>query len=333
MKIGLLTFHRSDNIGAMLQAYALQTALVSAGAKCEFVDFPVPDGPVLTDYFSSNMRNADFFVRKVADEGRKRHALFDGFRAEYLKISKVHSDTSQLNDEYDLFIAGSDQIWNFSIEDTDERYFLPFADERKRYSYAASFGGDMVPAKKRAFVSEQLSRFQKISVREESGVSTIADLTGREAVICTDPVFLLTSDEWLKLANESHTGQDYVFVYMIQYSKTIVDEAKAYALEHGCNVRTMISFFTPKVGFEAWSSFGVRDFVTFIAGARKVFTNSFHGTAFSIIFDKDFTSYPLTGELKDRSERVAELMAVRNDIESRKRESWQYLKGIVEDCS
>lgn len=329
MKIGLLTFHRSDNIGAVLQAYALQTALVRMGLECEFVDLPVAKHPDRADLYSSNMLNAEAFVKKVAAEGSRRKQMFEDFRTRYLNISRFHKDLSDVNEQYDLFIAGSDQIWNFTLEDTADYYFLPFADDKKRFSYAASFGGDSVPENKKSFVSEQLAGFQKISVREETGKQIVSELAGREAVVCADPVFLLTDEEWKVITGTKATDEQYVFVYMVQYSAQIAEEAKTYALEHNCAVKTMTSSFMLQAGFEAWSSFGVQDFLKFVRGARKVFTNSFHGTAFSIIFGKEFEVYPLTGSLKARNARVAELLARRDNLEAERTESLKYLKDIT----
>lgn len=329
MKIGLLTFHRADNMGAMLQAFALQQSITDMGADCEFVDFPIMDKPTLAETFSSNMKNADYFVKKVAEEGRKRRFFFSDFREKYLKISRVYNDTSHLNADYDLFIAGSDQIWNFSVGDTDERYFLPFAENCKRYSYAASFGGDEVSDKKKQFVCEELSRFKKISVREKSGAKIVSELIGRETVICLDPVFLLSGDEWVRQMNLCDSKEHYVFVYMVQYSNVLVDDAKTYAMENGCGVRIMTSFFTPRAGFEAWSGYGVRDFLALVKGAQKVFTNSFHGMAFSIIFEKEFMVYPLTGNLKTRNDRIRELLAHRENLEEECEKSRQYLRDIL----
>ncbi len=277
MNAGLLTFHRADNIGALLQAYAIQTAVLKCGVECEFIDLPQTEKTEYTDFIISNMKHADFFVRKIEYHHKLRKELFNAFRTQYLNISRPYSTYDELEDNYDKYIVGSDQVWNYAIPDTDDRYFLPFADCSKKYSYAASFGGNDIPKKKMTFVAENLSTFRRISVREQSGKDIVKQLTGRDCDLCVDPTFLLTVDEWNKLTYQ--INERFVFVYMVQYSDELVTCAKAYASMRGLDVKIMSPTFNFKLGFEAWSKYCVTDFLSFIRYADKVFTNSFHGTA------------------------------------------------------
>ena len=139
MKVGILTFHEADSFGAVLQAYALQQTLSKLGANSEFVQLRMPQ----TTAQAQNVTGAAaIFARRIQAESQKREALFADFRQKYMHISRTYQPTDPIDDDYDCFIAGSDQIWNFRIPGADARYFLPFAKPEKRYSYAASFGAD-----------------------------------------------------------------------------------------------------------------------------------------------------------------------------------------------
>lgn len=322
MRAGILTFHSANNFGAVLQAYALQKALFKINAESEFVEFDIND----KGEDSKNPTNP--FIKKLIMEGEKRGKLFDEFRKANLKISKAHKANSaqSLNDEYDIFISGSDQIWNFTVAETDERYFLPFAKETKRFSYAASFGNGAVPEIKKDFVTKQLSMFSEISVRENSGAEIVKELTGRDAHVNVDPTFLLSKDEWNEIAND--IDGDYVFVYLINYDAKLYEAAKAYAKENGLEVKAITGAFIPQVGFDAFSKYGVGDFVGLIKNAKKVFTNSFHGTAISTIYEKDLSVAFLEGENADRNVRLSNLINNKDQIKEMIIESYEYLKEI-----
>ena len=163
MKIGILTFHDADSYGAVLQAYALQQTLSKLGANSEFVQIQMPRTAAPAQSVTGA---AAVFARRMQTESKKREALFADFRQKHMRISRSYQPADPIDDDYDCFIAGSDQIWNFRIPGADARYFLPFAKPEKRYSYAASFGAEALPEKAAAWVADQLSRLRSISVPE-----------------------------------------------------------------------------------------------------------------------------------------------------------------------
>lgn len=305
MKIGILTFHEADSYGAVLQAYALQQTLSKLGADSEFVKIQMPQ---TTAPAQSATGAAAIFARRMQAESKKREALFAAFRQTHMHISRVYQPTDLIDDDYDGFIAGSDQIWNFRIPGADARYFLPFAKPEKRYSYAASFGADALPEKAKAWAAGQLSQFQGLSVREESGCQIVKELTGREAQVCLDPTLLPDRTDWEALTHQE-TAEPYILLFLLKYDEVLVAQAKEEAEKRGVQLRTITAAFMPQLGMSAWNTTGVTDWLCAIRNAQCVFTNSFHGMVFSMIFGRSFHVQRLTGELSSRNGRLEELLS------------------------
>ncbi len=303
MKIGILTFHEADNYGAVLQAYALQTVLERLGAESEFIAFE------RQAVRATQAASANPLILRIKAEGEKRAEHFARFRDRYLHISPPFPKESgaQINDLYDRFIAGSDQIWNLTAPEFDARYFLPFAAPEKRYSYAASFGTSAIPENVRAWCAVQLSEFTGLSVREESGRQLIRELTGRDALVCPDPTLLLDRDEWNTIATPV-PAEPYALLFLLQYNAELAEAAKKWSEKLGVSLKVVTAAYMPRFGFEAWSGTGIEEWVGLIAGAQAVFTNSFHGAVFSLIYRRLLYIGLLEGNLSGRNGRITELM-------------------------
>lgn len=305
MKIGILTFHEADSYGAVLQAYALQQTLAKLGADSEFVQINMPT--TVQPAATPTAPAAALFARRIQAEGKKREALFAAFRQEHMRISQPYQPTDPIEADYDHFIAGSDQIWNFRIPGADARYFLPFAASQKRHSYAASFGADALPEKSKDWVSKQLSMFRNISVREESGCRIVEELTGHTAEVCLDPTMLLDRADWESLIPQVEE-EPYVLLFLLKYDEVLLQKAQEEAKKQGVPLRIISASFIPQVGMGAWNTTGVTDWLRAIQGAQCVFTNSFHGMVFSMIFQRSFHIQRLTGELSSRNGRLDEML-------------------------
>lgn len=345
MKIGILTFHEADSYGAVLQAYALQQTLRKLGADSEFVQFNMPQKNQTAD--SPTTPASALFLRRIQAEGKKREALFAAFRQNYMHISKPYLPTDPVDADYDHFIAGSDQIWNFRIPGADSRYFLPFAKPEKRNSYAASFGADDLPEKAKDWAAKQLSTFRCISVREESGCQIVRELTDRNAQVCLDPTMLLDPADWEALTSKE--DEAYVLLFLLKYDEVLLQQAKEEANKRGVPLRIISASFIPQVGMSAWNTTGVPEWLSAIRNAQCVFTNSFHGMVFSMIFQREFHIQRLTGELSSRNGRLDEMLSflqltealegvVRPDydrvwklLDERKAASIAYLRRILGD--
>lgn len=315
MKAAILTFHMADNYGAVLQAYALQRTLLKLGV----------DNEILTTDFSDNAKNstehhsgaASVLRNRILKENDKRHRLFEEFRRTYLRCSVKYSDPVlvRANRNYDFFITGSDQVWNLRIPGTSGRYFLPFADPKKRVSYAASFGSEDLPEKSREWCAKQLREFAHLSVREKTGQELIFRMTGRESSVTLDPVLLPGRNEWDALIS-AREDAPYYLLYMITYDGELAMRAKHAAMRDGVGLRTVCGTFAPQCGFDPWSGVGVGEWLSLIAGAQGVFTNSFHGTAFSLIYEHKVMVSGLKGALSGRNGRILELLEIAGLLET-----------------
>ncbi len=303
--IGILTFHEADSYGAVLQAYALQQTLLKLGKESQFVQIEMPKGNTGAE---AAVGAAAIFARKIQAESKKREALFEDFRQKYMKISRPYQPAEPIDNDYDCFIAGSDQIWNFRIPGADARYFLPFAKSQKRNSYAASFGADDLPEKAKAWAADQLSKFKNISVREASGCQIVKALTGKDAEVCLDPTLLLDRQDWEKLTQKTDL-EPYILLFLLKYDEELLARARKEAESQGLPLRIVTAAFMPQVGMSAWNTTGVTEWLGLIRNAQSVFTNSFHGMVFSMIFGRSFHIKRLTGELSTRNGRLDEMLS------------------------
>ena len=278
-RIGILTFHRADNLGAVLQAYALSKYMTeSIGIKTEIVDYKCEKVE------STRYAHTGNVVKRIplAVYYKIKRSGFDRFRNEHLPLSAMvytKGNISDSNQVYSTFIAGSDQIWNTECSENDATYFLDFADDGKtKIAYAASIGSIKFTSDEIKTYTKYLSRYKAISVREQSSVNKL-DLP-KDTMILPDPVFLLDKKQWEDVAVKKSHKKKYVFVYLIQEDVNVLRAATKYARQHDCEI------VINKKSIEFIIHNAPNYFLGWIENAEAVFTNSFHGTAFSIIFKK-----------------------------------------------
>lgn len=349
MRAGIVTFHRADNYGAVLQAYALQKTLTDLGVDSVFLDFREPDRK--TEPFDGSARKGPpAFVNRLREGGKARTALFDAFRSRYMRCSAplCAEQAGELNGLYDVFLAGSDQVWNLRLPEADERYFLPFAAPDKRVSYAASFGMDEIPDQLKDWYAQRLTGFRALSVREERGRELVQELTGRDCAVCLDPVLLLDRADWQALTVPCGE-RPYLFLYMVGYDGELAVQAKREAEKRGLELRTAMASFIPQYGLAAWSGVGVEQWLSLICGSDGVFTNSFHCTAFAMLFGRPVATALLKDGLAHRNGRLEELLRLGGiegwgelaaisaenfalRLRDRKQESLDYLRKALGQC-
>ena len=278
-KVGIVTIV-SENLGNRLQNYALQEFLELSGVSVRTI-------PV---------HNSNFFIRKVKIQAK---SILSFFLPKYRSVvwqlfdKKIHwenrtvSDASEiLADSYDYFIAGSDQIWNPLFDFNSEREFLTFAPLYKRIAYAASIGIDKLPESVLETYKVHLQSFSAISVREESAAEIIYQLIHQIVPVVLDPTMLIAKGKWMDVAKNSRIKikKKYVIKYFLGIR---VDKYDSYidriAKENEC-VIIDITKYNNKYN----NSIGPAEFVSLIANSFAVFTDSFHGTVFSILFERPF---------------------------------------------
>ncbi|MGN1194227.1 MAG: polysaccharide pyruvyl transferase family protein, partial [Acutalibacteraceae bacterium] len=224
----------------------------------------------------------------------KRKMEFDAFTEKYLPVSeKEYISNDELKSasvSADVFFAGSDQIWNtFFPNGKDPAFYLDFvSDCAVKASYAASFATEKILDGYEEKIKSWLSDMDFISVRESSGLSILESLGIKNAVTVTDPVFLLDREKWESLADDESFSEPYILVYDFDKSLSVEAFAKRYAEENKVKIYSFLSVPYCDRSFEQE---GPLVFLSLIKNADFVISNSFHATAFSLIFEKQFAVF------------------------------------------
>jgi hypothetical protein len=322
VRIGILTFHAVPNYGAVLQAYALQRYLEGCGHEAEFIDYRpayLTTGgrfhwPKSLWHLKANVVIA--YQKVMALKGRldadmrKQHDRFDQFTNNYLNLSRSRYNT--LNDlrenppDYDVYICGSDQIWNPSEQyGLDPACFLNFGPKMvKKISYAASFGRTVIPERHHREVALYSEALDSISVREASGSSMLKRLLDRESHLVPDPTFLI---DWSSIETK-RLSQGKLFSYVLRSGDGLYDFQRELGEELDLDV------IQPLNPHQRWKSYGEiipmspMEWLGAIQRSSAVVTNSFHGTVFAILFNRPFLSVKLGGAKSDLNERMYHLL-------------------------
>lgn len=302
-------YRNTGNYGALLQAYALNKKINSMGFYCETLNFSVNEqnGSKMVRYLNRiykgqidcllNDLKRDFCKALVRKKIRIRRRSLDKFK-ESIPHTKYYSsdELQEVNGLYDCYICGSDQIWRPTFEENLVGiYWLDVINGNcVKASYAASMGVDELPASLQSDASRYLQSFDYISVREEKAKEYLTKITNKKIEVSIDPVFLLTRMEWEEIVRRPNITESYIFVYMIHGSKTLFESIAQYARLRKLKIVTfpyMAYYFRmTELHFGDIRVFDAdpSDFLGYIVGADCIFTDSFHATAFSIIFHKNF---------------------------------------------
>lgn len=296
MKVSCLTFHDSTNYGTVLQAYALQTVVTGMGHEYEIINYSTPEKRKHDTVFGYNRElSFPFYLYKLANAPQnlyKTH-LFRQFTQQYLKVTPRFYTMDQLR-EYavgrDVILAGSDQVWNSEMVREDPAYFLKFTEPKKRAAYAASLGISTISAHQRGFYQEMLSDFERISVREPTGAQLIRETTGKTAQVVLDPTLLLTKEEWIQICLLS-PAKPYIFAYILEHNPEAQVFLRKLQRQTGLPVRYVTRGYVSALRDGATWLPSPREWVTYLMNAAYVVTSSFHGTAFSVNFQKTFFTF------------------------------------------
>ena len=319
-KIGIVTFHNAINYGAILQTFALSKAIEKTGNTCIVLNYEcerIKRGSKIKIRFKNPRQLARDLLYLPCNLLRK--VRFINFKRKNLVLTKrlTKQQLQKYNNQFDLFITGSDQVWNYQLTDFEKAFFLDFVnDNSKKYSYAASFGFDFLPQEYRQEYKELLSYFNKISVREKAGVTILSKL-GIEACEVLDPTFLLEKNDWAKVFGDKKIKEEYILVY--SYTSKILKDFAIKLSEHtNCKIID-ISFSIKNLFNKRYISkvgIGPKEFLSLLYNARYVVTNSFHGTALAINFNKPlFIEFlPPPSKVNSRLENIIEIFELKGRI-------------------
>ena len=314
--VGIITVHESNNCGALLQAFALQTVLEKLGYYAEFIDhnrFVTSKGE--TDHRIVSKKKKKTLgvlfsqakgLYAIKKDGPLKNKACTDFRNAYLHISKrKYTEITEIQNEppkYDAYICGSDQIWNPERFINSSPFFLSFvSDNSIKISYAPSLGVSVIPDHLQDEYRNLIQRLDYVSVREEDGVDLISNITKKDVACVLDPTFLLEKESWLSIAKKERiTNEKYLFCYFLNYMSAyrIRKELNEYATRNKLKV---VMFQAKCASIDAnWMpayGLGPSEFLSAIEHAELIITDSFHGTALSIKLEKNFYVYSAESDL------------------------------------
>lgn len=332
MKIGILTYHRAINYGSVLQAWATKDLLEKEGFKVEVIDYEPENSKKNSNIYLSGYKLSTCLKNilriPVAKYKKKKIKAFDKFRKNYLNLSDFsidnNDDSDVLSKRYDCIICGSDQIWNVHASDCDDIFFLPEVTTKKIAFSVSVNNTDYTETRCNEAMKKWISDFDFISCREESGKRKIKDFLGgnREVYTFLDPTLMHKKEDYYPLCSERIIDTPYIFLYKVWSGK------ESYSLVSELGKRLQIPVYTifmhsnilalckvESTGINVIKNMaGPGDYLSLIRYSNYVVTDSFHGTAFSIIFEKKFICVKETksdgGEKND--ERIISILKTLN---------------------
>lgn len=305
MKIKIITCQKVNNHGANLQAYALMHYLEKLGHDVEIIDYfpeyfkhfrplycgtpkyaanPVTRFAYICAKFPGRLKS--YLEYKKSD--RKKN--FEAFRDKYYRLTDTYESFEELKanpPKADLYIAGSDQIWNTMMNNgKDPAYYLQFAPKNATTAtYAASFSVSEIPDELKEQTKKYIKNIDYVSVREKSALKILDDLGVLNGQAVLDPVFLLEKKQWSKIESNIKLDDEYVLVYDFEGSDEVKNFAVKYAQKYNLKI---YSLYKNEYCDKSFENFGPDVFLSLIKNAEFIVSNSFHATAFSLIYEKEF---------------------------------------------
>ena len=315
MNVSIITMTCTYNYGATLQAFALQSYVEKMGYSCNVINHMGWKGHRT---LSQGGLNRDTLLKipykKALETGYFR---FESFYSNFMHMTRRYDSINDLYEcppNSDLFITGSDQVWN--PRDLRKEFYLDFAPvSATRISYAASIGIPAIPEDKRIIIGELLKKINYISVRETSAQQSIQQLTDNEVNKNCDPVYLIDQDEWRMIESPiDDLPNDYILCYMIYKPKWINDWLRKVRKSTGKKIVFVgLNGFRPVECDKYVRCAGPQEFIWLIDHASCVVSSSFHGIAFSVLFGKPLVAIP-DPPRPDRINNLLSLFNLQNNI-------------------
>lgn len=320
MKVYILTFSNTTNVGAALQAYALQKYLQQQGYDAKVIDYqPSVMRERYSLFYQLRTRTDCISFLKALLLGPLfvyRKHKFNTFNRKYIHMTEVCNTTIDIQKlkQPDVYIVGSDQIWNDEIAQWDSGYLLDFEISAKKMSYAASAGKDIFTDKFLERMSFYLQKFDAVSVREFALQIALQNAKIKNVKQVLDPVFLLSKAHYSSIADKPKlTG--YILLYELEHNNDSIIAARKLAQKYGLKIvqinRINNRYHTDKL----YPAISPTEFLSLVKNAQYVITNSFHAVAFSIIMEKQFWVIKLKA-LSSRIDSILKIVQLENRIYS-----------------
>lgn len=337
--VGIITMHRVQNFGSALQAYALQKKVCDLGYPVELIDYLYPNAEHCAKQGTKYQKESAFLLRikgwlaslvlffgikkgkskaQKIQRRLKRNECFQAFYARYFRLSPhqyvTQNSIKKRPPQYDIYMTGSDQVWNPRFAVGDDNFMLAFAPPQAvRVAYAASFSTTQISVDLQSVYLKNLQQYQMIGVREESGKALAALFSGKPAEWVCDPTLLLTKEEWYTIDTQKPlVNKPYLLIYVLHYAydpyPQIMDIIQKLKQEIHLDVVVLGGL---KKGYSIpgaveFHSVGPLEFVNLFRYATGVITTSFHGTAFALNFEKPF--YSVIQTMGSRDSRMLSLL-------------------------
>lgn len=323
MKVILTTVFSAFNYGSSLQALAGKRIIEKTGYECELVKLKslikgrdVRIGKLMTILFRSIFLNKNNSLKTYNNSYNKTlvegtECKFFNFTDTYLKPQEVtYGELKRMAEESIACFSGSDQIWNSSTLYVDSLYYLRFAPQYKRVALSPSFGRDFIADYNKEKMRKWIIDYPYLSVREDSGVKLIKELTGRDAMHLLDPTLIINSEEWKSILCIEDKPNDYILAYFLDepsdYAKKCLKKLKE---KLDCKILAIPYKFEYMDYSDSIIAAGPKEFVELVANAKVVCTDSFHGTVFAINMHTPFFTYEREyGSANKQSERVLSIL-------------------------
>ena len=303
--IGIITICDNTNYGNRLQNYALSKTIFNLDIECVTLWIKKD---LLKYRYKTLIKGFIGFIKPRY----KKSFLLSFFTKKMIKIEYIdeknwYKKSRVIHKEYDYFIVGSDQIWNYAFGYAGDREFLKFVEYDKTISYAPSFGVSKISNEYREKIKDGINHIKYLSVREDEGREIIKELTGRDAQVVLDPTLLLNDKEWASIEKKPSfmKNKEYILTYFLgEKSEELKVEIKKIATENNLEIINLNDEDDKK-----FLSCGVEQFIYLFNHSKLVVTDSFHGSVFSIIFKKPFFVFKRNSKnMMDMSSRINTLL-------------------------
>ncbi len=319
-RVGIITFHNSYNCGSMLESYAIHKYLLKKGIDNEIINFSNKGQKEFYSTFEKNNSLKRVIKNLIIFPYRKKininNARYENFKNKnFILSNNEFINGKDIPDDYDIVIAGSDQIWNITIPDSDDAYFLNWCKRGIKVAYAPSFGAKNLLnySKNVNIYCEYLKDFDALSIREENGKKWIKELINVDVPILIDPTLLLDKFDYDKIIDDSLKPKErYIFFYAPSFKNDICLFVKKIAKKYNLKVitwstKSYCKKFIKRFGFNLVKYEDPSIYLSMIKNADIVFTTSFHGTIFSAIYGKKFFTIK-NGSMYGDDDRVKTLL-------------------------
>jgi hypothetical protein len=321
MNIGIMTLHGSQNYGGVLQAYALQAYIKNIfKGKVNIINFSTRDVPVLMAIknWKTLVLNGILILNYRALKRKSKR--FERFRLEMMDLTRRYYSYDELLKDpplFDVYISGSDQVFH-PLSPYVEAFFLEFCPDPgvRKIAYAPSFGITEIPGDKRNRISKFLMKFDSLSAREMGGAQLIHDLTKKKVETLLDPVFLLNTGDWRDIETPpKKIKPPFILCYALVGKRPQMEIARMIKNMTGLPIVLLTKTPYPRMqADQVILDAGPREFIWLFDKAEYIVTDSFHGTAFSILFEKPFFIHIATPEKVERIKSLLKILDLKNRI-------------------